>query len=323
MASDKKESIEYNPRWFGYLLIQLMSLVNFAAIADIGNGYQPKSVWAVAMSFGCVTFVLSLLIIIFDRTPRLQEKFDFKECLDGKLEGCVLLAMTFWWLAGVGLITRADGIAYHALNIYFTSWGSACACAYTLNEWGSAKDIISVHELTRLSATLPAWYVLFLSSLVLTGTAADVFEWMKQLSKVHNGLDEFVEWSVTCGAVSTFVSLCYILLHYRLVRCCEVGNLIEVVVALLLVLWWIISVAILTQSGGIGATITGKRCEESDDIPGSNLYMSSWICLFSSCAIAVQWKSAQALQFAQAQERSWQSTGKDGKISSDTEEDAI
>lgn len=319
MASDKKESREYNPRWSGYLAIQLMSLVNFAAIADIGKTDETTAEWSVALSFGCVTFVLSLLIIIFDRTPQLQEKFDFKEYLDGKLEGYVLLAMFIWWLAGVGLITRAGGIAYEALNIYFSAWGSVFACAYTLNEWGSAKDIISVQELTRISATLSPWYVLFLSSVVVMGSAADAFSYLEQ----QGTNDE--AYAVACGAVSTFLSFYAILVHYKLVRCCKIkqGGLLELGIAIFLILWWIVGVAILTENDGVGATISGTSCGDKDDVPGSNLYISSWMCLFSSCSITVRWKAAQALQFAQAQERKERDTSKNGKTSSENEEDAI
>lgn len=304
------------------MLIQIMSLVNFAAIADIGiKDTEQTSLWSMALSFGCVTFVFSLLIIIFDRTPQLQDKFDFKESLDGKLEGYVLLAMVLWWLAGVGVITRAGGIAYLALNIYFSAWGSVFVCAYTLNEWSSAKDIISVHELTHISATLSPWYVLFFSSVVVMGSAADAFSYVDE---DMGGNDE--AYAVACGALSTFISFYAILVHYKLVRCCKIkhGGLLEIAVAFFLILWWIVGVALVTESEGIGATISGRNCGFENDIPGSNLYISTWLCLLSSCAIAVRWKTAQALQFAQAQERKERDdTSKEGKVLSEKEEDTL
>ncbi len=52
---------------------------------------------------------------------------------------------------------------------------------YTLNQWTSAKDILSIHELTRLSDTLPYWYGLFLCSLVEMGSAADVYVHLRQM----------------------------------------------------------------------------------------------------------------------------------------------
>jgi len=47
------------------------------------------------------------------------------------------------------------------------------------------------------------------------------------------------------------------------------------------------------------------ECSEIVDnqIPGSNLYLAAWICFFASFNITLRWKAAQALQFAQAQNR--------------------
>lgn len=99
-----------------------------------------------------------------------------------------------------------------------------------------------------------------------------------------------------------------------------------------------LSVAVLTQSGGIASTMGGTGCnpdfdvysqdnctlvventfEDEDgttttvtqsesceailkeDIPGSNLYFFSWFALLASVNITLRWKAAQALQFAQA-----------------------
>ena len=85
-------------------------------------------------------------------------------------------------------------------------------------------------------------------------------------------------------------------------------------------------------SGGIAATTEGAQCNNGIDagmnctvilfiqesngvtrkneiecsmlprqVPGSNLYYASWACMLSSIAIALQWKAAQALSFAEAQ----------------------
>jgi hypothetical protein len=71
------------------------------------------------------------------------------------------------WIIGTGYITRAGGIAYVATNIYFSSWFALFSCIYTLNEWSASKDILSITELTRLSATLKSWWVLTLTSMVV------------------------------------------------------------------------------------------------------------------------------------------------------------
>ena len=48
-------------------------------------------------------------------------------------------------------------------------------CFKTLDEWSASKDIISIKELTRLSNTLPYWYVLLVTSLIEMGSAADIY----------------------------------------------------------------------------------------------------------------------------------------------------
>ena len=215
MNNPNEEPLEYNRKWEGYLAILLSSLVNFASVADVSvAGFQIKlqneKILAV---FGAVTFILSLFVFIFDRVKFLHRRFDFKEVWDGRLEGYVLLFFVLWWIVGwvllsgmelssvewnksislihqyvtktfdwfsVGIMTKADGIAYRVLNTYFSSWYSLFMCIYTLNKWTSAKDIISIKELTQLSKTLPYWYCLLLSSLVEMGSATDVLVTLKR-----------------------------------------------------------------------------------------------------------------------------------------------
>ena len=59
-----------------------------------------------------------------------------------------------------------------------------------------------------------------------------------------------------------------------------------------------------------------------DNIPGSNLYLFVWGSLFASINIALQWKAAQALQFAQtAQRQETESTMLEGKEELEVEDD--
>ena len=74
-----KKPIEYNPRWKGYVYIGLASLINFSSIANIqvvaeGGFVQRGSTFA-SMSYGFVTFVLSILILIQDRSQKCIESF--------------------------------------------------------------------------------------------------------------------------------------------------------------------------------------------------------------------------------------------------------
>jgi hypothetical protein len=119
------------------------------------------------MTFGLMTFSLVLLILMQDRCQSFMETFHFNKAKDGYVEGVTLLVCVLWWIVGVGYITRAGGIAYVANNIYFSAWLALFSCIYTLNEWSTSKDLLSIAELTGISATLKSWWLLCLTSLVV------------------------------------------------------------------------------------------------------------------------------------------------------------
>jgi hypothetical protein len=126
-----------------------------------------RSYWAFSMGFGLGTFALAILVLLQDRSQRCLEAFHFTKSKDGYFEGATLVICVLWWIIGTGYITRAGGIAYVASNIYFSSWFTLFSCIYTLNEWSASKDILSISELTGLSATLKSWWVLCLTSMVV------------------------------------------------------------------------------------------------------------------------------------------------------------
>jgi hypothetical protein len=166
------------------------------------------------------------------------------------------LNVSFLCLERVAHITQVDGIAYVANNIYFSSWFTLAACVYTLDKWSAAKDILSIEELTGLSATLKSWYCLFLSSLVTMGTSGDLH---------HSVSDDFkssAAYGIVLGLISTLVSLFFILVHYRLIdyEFLQVGGWIELSASFFMILLWVVGVAILTAEGGIAATIGGSGC---------------------------------------------------------------
>jgi hypothetical protein len=293
-------SLIYNQKWEGYLAILLSSLVNFASVADISLGdvsnisLQNEKVFAI---FGAVSFLIVLLIKIFDRVDYLHGKFDFKEIKDGQVEGFTLLFLCIWWICGVGLMTKADGIAYRVLNTYFSSWYALVMSVYTFNQWCVEKEIISVKELTRLSKTLPYWYALFVFSVVEMGSAADVLVKLRirniDIAGVSKG-----EYAVAVGAVSAFFSLLAILIHYQLLCSSKIrpGEGTEILFALLLCIWWIVAVSLLTADKAVGSTLQG-RCEVGDnyELLGNNLYLSLWLGLYSAVQICLKWKAQRAL----------------------------
>mmetsp|Transcript_22260 Transcript_22260/g.25774 ORF Transcript_22260/g.25774 Transcript_22260/m.25774 type:complete len:360 (-) Transcript_22260:127-1206(-) len=291
--------IVYNKKWNGYLGIMLSSLVNFTSIAqisvdDISNiSLRGENVMAI---FGAVSFIITLLILAFDRIHVLQKKVDFKEVFDGKLEGIVLLSLVIWWVVGVGLMTRAGGIAYGVLNTYFSCWYTLGLSVWTLNQWSEAKDIISIHELVRLSETLPFWYILLIASVVEMGSAADAFNHYDSTLKNHAKKG----YSVAVGAVSTVIAIIAILAHYKLICCCKTipGGTTEITVGIVLAVWWILAVSVLTTDESIASTIQGVHsCNGNASFPGSNLYLSLWLGLFASLRVCLRWKAAQAMGY--------------------------
>ena len=94
----QEEILHYNDKWEGYLAIVLASLVNFASVADISfadiSSLSLEGDKELAL-FGAVSFLLTLLILAFDRVNYLHKRFDFKEAFDGKLEGFFLLFLVF------------------------------------------------------------------------------------------------------------------------------------------------------------------------------------------------------------------------------------
>jgi hypothetical protein len=356
---DNKQAVkprEYNPRDKGYILICLSSLVNFSSISNIKDRYFDGK-WGFCLSFGWTTFIASLLILFFDRTGYCHDTFNYTKAFDGKFEGYSLLFFTLWWIVGVFYNTQVNGVAYLAMNIYLSCWSTLVSCVYTLNKWSTAKDILSIAELTGVSATLKSWYVLFLSSLVVMGTAFDLFFLLEDTQTLKgNSAMGFV-----MGISSSILSFMFILVHYNFIQSFTEGGWIELSFSFLLILMWIVGVAILTRDKGIAATIMGTGClggnwldahqgaidscsiifrndgggvEEIDCtvatdlqyevlyVPGSNLYLAAWVCLGSSVNIAFRWKAAQALQFAQAQnQKAMTTTRLDGGEADDDLED--
>ena len=99
---NNKKPPEYNPRWKGYVYVALSSLVNFASISNIATVVedQRRGSTVVSMSFGVFTFMLSVLVLVQDRSQRCLEPFHYTKALNGKVEGGVLLFCVLWWIGG-------------------------------------------------------------------------------------------------------------------------------------------------------------------------------------------------------------------------------
>ena len=221
-----------NPRWKGYAYLAFASLV---CCASTGNVKEKSSEFVVSVAVGSVSFALSMIILLLDRFHGCFESFKFHRAHDGKLEGFFLMFFVMWWVLGVWIMTQSGGAGYFALNVYFSSWLSLLASCYTLNEWSGSKDIITIQELTALSATLRGWYCLLFSSLVVMGSGADMHRHLSE-----DGPKQQASFSVALGLISMIVASIYILAYYRILSFVPLSGCVELSVAGVMMVLWII-----------------------------------------------------------------------------------
>ena len=276
--------IEYNPRWKGYMYIVLSSLINFASICNIPKSSGTSSdiidlktysnssgafdivngTRGVALSFSIVTFVYSFLIILMDRLQMCTTKFHYMKSYNGSMgEGISLLFGTLYSIIAVAYMTQVRGIAYLTLNIYFSAWLLLISFIYTLNKWSTSKDILSIAELTGISTTLKSWYMIFIASMVVTGTSMNMLVVLSiyestQLDENENA--RAATLGIVFGFCSTIISSWMILSHYNFIECTNEGGWFELLLIVVIILIWIIATAVMTTDNSIAATITGSGC---------------------------------------------------------------
>jgi hypothetical protein len=191
--------------------------------------------------------------------------------------------------------------------------------------------------MTGVSATLKSWYILLFSSLVVLGTSANVLALYAGDESTQQG---DAALCLAVGIASSILSLGWICVHYKFIRFCSEGGWTELLFCGAAILVWVVATAVATKEGGVGSTIVGNQCYMTVDtediqnctvlafdtasnetirmscqalarsltsevrvVPGSNLYVFSWLALTSSIHIAFRWKAQQAIQFAQAQHK--------------------
>lgn len=256
---------EYNPRWKGYSFVLLSSLINFSAVSNIQE--DPAGP---ALSFGVVLFVYALAVLVTDRCG-----VDlYTKALDGRLEGYCLVVATLYAVTAVAYITQVGGVAYLALNAYFTAWLMLASCLYTLNRYSASRDILSFAEMTSVSATLKSWYIVFLASLVVTGTSINMFVVLDNERDDGGGKFPIVSpetledddargaaLGIAFGLASTLLSMGMILVHYNLIEFCVEGGWTELSLIVLTILMWVVATAVLTEDEAIASTIAGSGCE--------------------------------------------------------------
>eukprot|EP00533_Pseudo-nitzschia_delicatissima_P013521 CAMPEP_0197266442 /NCGR_PEP_ID=MMETSP1432-20130617/3007_1 /TAXON_ID=44447 /ORGANISM="Pseudo-nitzschia delicatissima, Strain UNC1205" /LENGTH=290 /DNA_ID=CAMNT_0042731313 /DNA_START=153 /DNA_END=1025 /DNA_ORIENTATION=+ len=256
--------------------------------------------------------------------------FDYTKSKNGFVEGSTLLFCVVWWIVGVAYITRPGGIAFTVSNIYYSAWLTVFSCVYTLNEWSDSKDILSIAEITSVSFTLRYWWIHFTAAFVVFVSSCSLeIQLGDEIADNFKGKKTDALFGICVGLISLIVSSYFILVHYDFITFVEEGGWAELLSSLFLIAVWIISISIFTNHDGIAATVSGFDCipqlAKGNSLvasihnctiikngvaepcrfgryfmPGSNLYFACWACMLSSVAIALRWKAAKALKFAQS-----------------------
>lgn len=180
-------------------------------------------------------------------------------------------------------------------------------------------EYVTINQLTSLSVTLPYWWLLFFSSIVTFGSAADARRLV--VGEDVTAALESCDLAIAVGVVSFLFSFFFILSHYEFLQCCTgcstwmtYGGLFELTIVVISDIWQTIAVHTLTSAGKVGSTITGQgEAVFGDYVPGSNIYVAVWSSMLASMGITVKWKQARAMKFAQTQNETNEEDGFDEK----------
>lgn len=326
MEAPQQESRQpYNAKWRQYLLLNITSLINFVTIeealqADLPHYFSGGNHDSTIV-FGAASFAVTLLILLLDVVPVIREKFSFRNLADGKAEGFTVLGLVLWWSAGVIVLTRAGAIGYAALNNYFSAWACLFVAIAVLDKWGGEHDILTLRQLTRISPTLPYWWTLFWSCLVLLGSAADTI----RLATTDYVL-ESCNFAVGLATLSLLISFFFVLSHYEFLDCAACrswmtyGGWFEICWSVLVNILLISGLHDLTGAGAIASTVSGsggKDPTSEDYVPGSNVYFATWAAFCSSIGVSIKWKEARAIKFARTGDTNVEEQADDGEVAAD------
>jgi len=297
-----------NFRGSGYISICICSLLLFSSIVSVGDTNNVSaSEKKVSIFIGVISCLITSIVILCEHSIVLKDIFDIPDDISEmkNTEGCVLLSLAIFWIIGVGVMTGAGGIAYEATNIYVTCWLCLLFSAYYFNNWLSSTNMTSAKDLTNASATTSSWYCLLLSSLLEISSASDLLYYARKGENIPSGYHWQLVLAIIIGTFSIITACFVIFVHYGVIKLRRLGNgnILELALAIFIVFLWFPTVFFLTNINGVASTITGKRYANGDFFPGSNLYASTWMCLFSILHVVYQWNNTRSVQFAIAEER--------------------
>jgi hypothetical protein len=242
--------------------------------------------WAIVC--GSVAFGIAVIVIIAHYFPRCGT---FCLTSGNLVEGITLAFLVIWWVFGVAFQTLSGGIAYTALNIYYSGWLALAATLFTFNSWIVQRAGVDAREGflgAYTSKTLLVWWALLFTSVVVLGSAADGFSKYKNNPNFNSAQ---YSWAISVGTVSAFFSLLVISAHYSLKMMVVVcpGGLVELIIAFLLIIWWAVCLSLsLSLSLRLLPLLTYRSLIFSP-VWSCSVDLSSWHCFNSWFARTPTW----------------------------------
>ena len=268
----------FSSRLVHWYIITAASLIVWTSIVDTGvNKTQSSGTIGYSIAVGAVSNFIGLCFILMYQVPVLHS-WAFGSSTATMKELCSLLFLTAWWIIALGLMTKGGGIAYDALNIYYSVWLSAIAVIIALNNWFYTRGTLSAKDFVNLSPTLATWYFMVFISMVMMGSSANFYVHFN-ISEVGGSPKSDYIFAIVAGTVSTVLALMIVISHYHFFPCCNPGGLEEIITVFLLLALWIAAVIVLTRVDGIASTV-------------GNIYYSTWTALFTCIYILAKWRRA-------------------------------
>lgn len=256
--------------WAFYAATTLVLLIAIAQVetdadANIDDKYgKQDKAWGLALSIISLISITALLVV--HRSSSLRSTI-----IDRKPEGIIILILLIFSTGLVaivsgpdrGLAVDKDGAVFVG-NMYYFAWAGLFNGIFILSSYIESTFGINVGQTMKArSSSFTYWSALLMSSMIVMGTAADVYNRNCDVA-VEDKVQPFCKRSVlavTVGTIGVLLSLVIVIMKISLGAA---PFLMEVGLAVLLFLLYIFEVAYVTDIQGPGS-------------PLGNLYYFSWI----------------------------------------------
>lgn len=256
--------------WSFYAAFVVILIISIAQVETNADQNLDDASGALDKSWGLAISILSLIVIIFTLFSHLNQSLRDR-IIDNKPEAIIILILLVFSTILVAIVSGPDrGLAVDKNgavfigNMYYFAWAAFINGVLILANFMESAYGINVTETMRLrSSSFTYWTALLVSSLVVMGTCADLYNRNCDVA-VENKPQPFCSQTVlgvVTGTIAVVLSLIIVALKISLGAA---PFLVEVGTDLLLFILYVVEIAVVTDSGGPGA-------------PLGNLYYFSWI----------------------------------------------